>query len=181
MKMNRLAQPKIYMIGCLFWTGMFLTACNNDSGTVVVPDSDSTPPIVSMTIFFETSDGHRQSLELTSDSESVSFEVNPTQPVSTLASGRDPNGGVRGVIVRGHIRVICGGDELANDISIDPPLQDSGGPGDTVPVHRTTSFAFLPMDYCPDGNANFEGSFVTYAENYHNMPAQTASFSFHTP
>lgn len=174
--MNTLAQPKMYLVGYLFWAGMLLAGC--DTETVIVPDSDPTPPIASMTVDFTTKDGQRKTIELTGNTESVSFELDPQKPIAILASARDADGGVMGVMVAGSITEICAGDELSNILEMPPGVPDIGGPGDRVPVHRFTSFTYDPLGHCPDGNAETDGSLWTYSENYHNVPGQTASFRF---
>ena len=166
-----------FLMGLVLCSLLFvLSAC--DSESIVVPTSDATPPTVSMSVSVTTSDGNRKTFDLTPSSAPVSLNLNPNEPIAVVASGRDKDGGVKGVIVSGHIREFCEGDVLGTDLSLTDVVLGSGGPGDTVATVKLAELTHNPLDHCPDGDANTSGSLFAIAENFHNGRTQTATFSF---
>jgi hypothetical protein len=156
---------------------LLLNACDNKS--IVVPTSDNTPPTISISIDFTTTDGQRKTIELTQDSADVSFDLDPAEPIAALASARDTNGGVMGIVIIGHIFDICDNASLGTDINFGlPDIPNSGGPGDTASTVKVTDFTFNPLNHCPSGDSNSDGFIAAYAENFHNGSVETASFSF---
>ena len=173
---HRLSQGRLPALALLLLISFLLIGC--DSEAITVPSSDSTPPIARMSVIITNRDGSRESFTLTSADSSETRDLALDEPVAILASGRDPDGGVKNITINGGLTVFCLGQDTGLSIHILAQNPDDAVPGETASTVLLKDWTFDPVDQCPEGVGNISGVISATAENFHGGTDTTAAFIF---
>jgi photosystem II stability/assembly factor-like uncharacterized protein len=153
----------------------------NGCEEVTIPDSDSSPPSITMAVFV-----NGEQIDLTPGSEDVFRTLDPDDAISIIATARDENGGVKSVSISGGVTVSCTdgqyGQNHQSTILLDN--SDTGNePGDMANVSRILAETFY-MEEFEEGCGpmywltSIQGSLAATGENFHGGTSQTARFEF---
>jgi hypothetical protein len=165
---------------------LFLSGCPKP---VILPESDSTPPLIEMIVSRETRDGVVSQVKLTPTSSPVHQEVCLGDTIIFSANAIDLDGGVRSVAITGAASAGCSDEDIglaADGLYNKTNTAAAANPGDEVSEKRS-AFLNIPVassaSGCPMGYSykRVSGTFRGRAYNYYGGEQETSTYTFTWP